>query len=62
MDGVEGEFEAVGDAELVENVVQVVLHRLLADEKLLADLAVVEALRHELNELALRIPAEPRYG
>jgi hypothetical protein len=32
VDGVKRELEAVGNAQLVENIVEVILHRLLADE------------------------------
>ena len=46
VDGVEGQFEAVGDAELIEDVVQVIFHRLFADEEFLSDFAVAEALSH----------------
>src|SRR5579884_3199364 len=53
VDGVESEFEAVGDAELVKNVVKVVLHGLLGDEQFFADLLVAEALGHKLNNLFL---------
>src|ERR1700685_2197935 len=42
--GVESQFEAVGNAELVEDVVQVIFYRLFADEELFADFAGAEAL------------------
>src|SRR5579863_1875280 len=58
VDGVESELEAIGDAELVENIVQVVFHRLFADEKLLADFAVAEALRDELNDFLFAVAEE----
>ena len=51
MNRVEGKFQAVGDAELIENIVQVILHGLLADEKLFADFPVAKALRDELHDL-----------
>ena len=44
VDGVESKFQAVGNAELVEDVVQVILHGLLADEKLFADFLVAKTL------------------
>jgi hypothetical protein len=44
MDGVQGQFQAVGDAELVEDVVQVVLDGLFGDEEFFADFLVAEAL------------------
>ena len=37
MDCVKREFKAVGDAELIENVVEMILDGLLRDEKLFAD-------------------------
>ncbi len=42
---IERQLEAVGDAEFVEDVVQMVLDGLLGDEKLFADFLVTEALR-----------------
>ena len=53
MDGVESKFEAIRDTELVENVVQMVFHRLFADEELFADLPVAETLSYELNDFLL---------
>ena len=44
MDCVERQFEAVGDTELVKDVVQMILYGLLADEELYADFLVVKAL------------------
>jgi hypothetical protein len=49
MNGVEGEFETIGDAELVEDVVEMVLDRLLGDEKFFANFLVAETLRDKLN-------------
>ena len=51
MDGVERQFQPVGNAQLVEDVVQMVLHRLLADEHLLGHFLVLEALRHQRHDL-----------
>ena len=59
VDGVEGEFEAVGNAEFVENIVQVILYGLFADEELFADFAVAEALGDQLNDFFFAI-AEQR--
>ena len=59
MDGVEGEFEAVGNAELVEDIVQVVLDGLLGDEKFFADFLVAEALGDELDDFFFAV-AEQR--
>src|ERR1700732_624098 len=52
---VEGEFEAVGNAEFIENIMQMVLHRLLANEELFPDFAVAEALRYELYDFFLAV-------
>jgi len=47
VDGVKGQFQTVGDTEFVEDVVEVVLHRLLADEHLLGHFLVLVALGDE---------------
>ena len=47
---IQGEFEAVGDAELIENIVQVVFHGLFGDEELFSDFLVAEALGDELDD------------
>src|SRR5229473_3836007 len=44
------QFEAVGNAELVEDVVQMVFDGLLGDEKFFADFLVAETLGDELND------------
>src|SRR5216684_3386302 len=59
VDGVEREFEAVGNTELVENVVQVIFYGLLADKKLFADFLVAETLRDELHDFFFAV-AEQR--
>src|SRR5690349_17011462 len=41
---IQGELKAVGNTQLVEDVVKVVLHRLLTDEHLLRHLAILVAL------------------
>ena len=51
MDGVEGEFEAVGNTKLVKDVVQVILDGLLGNEKLFADFLVAKSLSDQLNDL-----------
>ena len=56
---VEREFEAVGDAEFVEDVVQVVLDGLFGDEKFFADFLVAEALGDELDDFFFAV-AEQR--
>ena len=55
MDSVEGEFEAVGDAEFIENIMQMVLNRLFADKKLFPDFAVAETLGYELYNFFLAV-------
>jgi hypothetical protein len=66
MDGVESQFEAIGNAELVEDVVQVIFHRLFADEELFADFLIAEALRDELHDFFFSIAEQwlfaPRAG
>jgi hypothetical protein len=59
MNGVERQFETVGDAELVENVVKVVFYGLLANEELFPDFLVAEALGNELHNLFFAV-AEQR--
>jgi hypothetical protein len=59
MDCIESQFEAVGNADLVKDVVQVILYGLLADEELRADFFVVKALGNELNNFHLAV-AEKR--
>src|SRR5579871_3851030 len=58
MNGVESEFEAVRNAELVKDIVEVVLHGLLGDEEFLADFLVAEALGNELNDFFFAITQE----
>src|ERR1017187_3044711 len=59
MDCVERQFEAVGDAELVKNVVKVILYGIVADEELFADSLVLKALSDELDNFQLAV-AEKR--
>src|ERR1035441_6691936 len=60
MDSIEHQFEAVGDAELVKNVVKVILYGIVADEELLADSFVLKALSDELDNFQFAI-AEKRF-
>ncbi len=53
VDRVQRQFQTVGNAQLVEDVVQMVLHRLLADEHLLGHFFVLVALRHQRDDFAL---------
>ena len=55
VDGVESEFEAVGDAEFIENIVQVIFHCLFADEEFLADFLVSVALGDKLHDFLFSI-------
>src|ERR1035437_5079741 len=59
MDSIEHQFEAVGDAELVKNVVKVILYGIVADEELFADSFVLKALSDELDNFQFAI-AEKR--
>ena len=55
VNGVQRQFEAVGDAELVEDVMQMVFDGLFGDEELFADFLVAEALRDELHDFFLAV-------
>src|SRR5450755_285143 len=55
VDGVQRELQAIRDAQLVEDVVQVIFYRLLGNKKFLADFLVAEALRHQLDNLFFAI-------
>jgi len=59
VNGVQRQFEAVGDTEFVEDVVEMVFDGLLGDEKFFADFLVAEALRDELNNFFFAV-AEQR--
>src|SRR5215470_2716364 len=50
VNGVEREFEAVGHAEFVEDVVEMIFDGLFGDEKLFPDFLVAETLSDELND------------
>src|SRR5260370_15543610 len=60
VNGIQREFEAVGNAKFVEDVVQMVLDRLFGDEELFPDFLVAEALRDELNNLLLAVAEQRR--
>ena len=55
VDGVEGQFEPVRNPELVENVMEVVLDGLFADEELSPDFLVPVALGNQLDDLLLAV-------
>src|SRR5207237_3264015 len=55
VDGVERQLQPVGNAQLVEDVVKVVLHRLLADEHLLGHFLILESLRDQHHDLTLAL-------
>ena len=55
MDCVECEFQAVGDAELVKDVVKVILDGLLGDKKFFADFLVAKSLSDQLNDLLFAV-------
>ena len=52
---VQCQFEAVGNAELVKDIVQMVFYGLLGDEKFFADFLVPEALCDELHNFFLTV-------
>jgi hypothetical protein len=58
MDCVERQFEAVGDAEFVKDVVQMIFYGVLADEELFADFLVLKALNDKLNDFHLAVAEE----
>lgn len=55
---VERELEAVGDAELIENIVQVIFYGLLADEELFTNFFVAEALSDMLDYFLFAVGEE----
>ncbi|MFZ0213759.1 MAG: hypothetical protein WAL55_13700, partial [Candidatus Acidiferrales bacterium] len=55
MNGVESKFEPIGNAEFIENIVQMVFNCLFANEKLFADFAIAKALSNELNNLLFAV-------
>ena len=59
MDCIERQFEAVGNADLVKDVAQVIFYGVLADEKLFADFFVLKALSDKLNDFHLAVAEEP---
>src|ERR1700730_8755746 len=59
VNGVQGQLEAVGDAELVKDIVQMVFDGLFGDKKLFADFVLPKALRDELHNFLLAV-AEQR--
>lgn len=59
VDRVEGQFEAVGDAKLIEDVMKMILDGLLGDEKFFADFFVAETLSDKLNDFLFAV-AEQR--
>ena len=60
MDGVKSEFQAIGNAKFVKDVVEVIFYGLLGDEELFADFFVAEALGDQLNDLFFAV-AEKRF-
>ena len=59
VNGVQRQFEAVGDAELVKDVMQMILYGLLTNKEFLADFLVAKALCDELHNFLLAV-AEQR--
>jgi len=58
MDRVQREFEAVGNTELVEDIVQVILDGLLGDEEFFANFLVAKALCDELDDFLFPVAQE----
>ena len=58
--GIKRKLKAVGDTELIEDVVEVVLHGLFTDEELFANLLVAVPLRDKLDNLLLTV-AQQRF-
>ena len=54
-DGPNGRLGAVGDADLAQNVLDVLLHRLVADSQRLGDFFVRQAERELLEDFALAL-------
>src|SRR5258708_4136631 len=59
MNGIQRQFEAVGDAELIKDVVQMVFDGLFGDEELFADFLVAKTLSDKLHDFFLAV-AEQR--
>jgi len=55
VNGVEGQFQAIGNTELVENIVEVIFHRLFADEQFFAYFAIAKSLRDKLHDFFFAI-------
>ena len=54
----EHQFDAVGNAELVKDILQVIFYGALADEEVFPDFFVLKALGDELNDFHLAIAEE----
>ena len=52
---VQGKFEAIGNSELIKNVMQMILDRLLADKEFFADFLVAVALSDKLDNFLFSI-------
>jgi hypothetical protein len=55
VDCVKGKFETIGNAELIKNVMQVILDCLFADKELFANLLVAVALSDQLHDFLFSI-------
>ena len=55
VNGIQGQFQPVGHTELIEHIVQVVLHGLLRDEHFFGDFLVLIALGNQDYDLALAL-------
>ena len=55
VDGIQGQFEAIGNTQLIEDIVEMVFYGLFADKELLADFSVAESLGDELHDFLFAI-------
>jgi hypothetical protein len=51
VNGIKSKFQAVGDSQLVEDIVQMIFERLVANEEFFRDLFVPITLRYQLAAL-----------
>jgi hypothetical protein len=59
VNGIKSEFQAVGDSQLVDNVMQTRIDRHLGDEKFFPDLFIPVTLRHQLHDRSFGIAQQP---
>jgi hypothetical protein len=59
VNGIKSQLQAIGNAQLVKDIMQVIFDGLLGNEELFADFLVAEALRHQLHNFFFAV-AEKR--